>query len=265
MNRAMRGVSLGFVLAVAIGAGALALHRVPARATANASAAPGTAAVTARAGALITPPAHVAAALAPTLPYLKDVRIPVYLPSWLPPATVGEYYLLGAHPTAASYEVSFDFTNHPTPVNGQGMTSMAGTLGMVRGGPAGSLDAAGRQPWMQPQGTGRSIRLPNGHPATFYPGWGIRWTQGGWTYSVVSLGPAATETSVVMPLVRNILKALGPSGNPVGPRTTGQLFQDLAPDNAAMTLIWQQDGYQYEVWGYQAPAIRMAQSLVRVK
>lgn len=211
------------------------------------------------------PTAHVPSALGPVLPYVKAAHIPVYLPGWVPPAGAGEYYLLGAHATADSYEVSFDFTNHPTPVNGQGMTSMTGTLGTVRGGPAGSLDAVARQPWMQPKGTGRSIQLPNGHAATLYPRWGIRWTQGGWTYSVVSLAAPPTNPSVVMPSVQNILDAVGPSGNPVGPHTTGELFQDLAPDNAAMTLLWQYGGYQYEIWGYAAPAIRLARSLVRVK
>lgn len=76
---------------------------------------------------------------------------------------------------------------------------------------------------------------------------------------------ALTGTKLLMPLVKAILAAIGPAGNPIGRGTTGQLFHGLAADNAAMELIWSQGGDQYAIYGYQAPAIRLVQSLVRVR
>ncbi|MDE3074834.1 MAG: hypothetical protein KGJ86_05350 [Chloroflexota bacterium] len=142
-----------------------------------------------------TPNAHLAAPLEPVLPYLKSVNLPVYLPGWLPTVANGMYYLLRAQGTAESYEVSFNATNRQTPVNGNAPTAMAGMFGSIEGGPAGSLEANAHQPWMEPttflshKTIASSIRLPDGRRATFYPDWGVRWTQGGWIYSVVGLGP----------------------------------------------------------------------------
>ncbi len=209
-------------------------------------------------------PTAVAPQLRPVLPHLRAVRIPVYLPSWVPPAPRGNYYLLHVNATAAAYSVSFDWTNRSEPVNGNGMTDMAGTLGQVQGGPPHSLDATVAQPGWKLSGRPQPITLPDGRPAFFYPGQGVFWQQGGWRFEVVSFGPIATSPAVVMPLVRSILAALGSTGNPVGPGTRGELLQGLAPDNAAMTLLWDQGGHQYEVWGYAAPALRLARSLVRV-
>ena len=207
----------------------------------------------------------MAAAHAPVLPYLKRGKIPVYLPGWLPAATAGEYCLLGAHATANRYKLAFDLTNHATPVNGPGDFSMAGMLGWVQGGPAGSRNPSPRQLWTHPHCVARSIRLPGGHPATFYLNWGIRWRQDGWTHSVVSESFALTGTKLLMPLVKAILAAVGPAGNRIGRGTTGQLFQGLAADNAARELVWSQGGHPYEIYGYRAPAIHLARSLVRVR
>ena len=99
-------------------------------------------------------------------------------PGWLRAATAGEYHLLGAHATVNGCKVPFDFTNHVTPVNGPGHLSMAGMLGWAQGGPAGSLNPSPRRLWTRPHGVARSIRLPDGHPATFHLNWGIRWRQG---------------------------------------------------------------------------------------
>lgn len=71
--------------------------------------------------------------------------------------------------------------------------------------------------------------------------------------------------ATVLPLAKAILAALPTDGNPVGPDTHGTLVQGLAPDNAAMTLIWTEGHWQYKLWGYAAPAIPMAKSLVRLR
>ena len=206
----------------------------------------------------------VAAPLKAALPYLAGVQIPVYLPGWLPLGPKGYYYLIQANASPHGYNVSFDFTNQPTPVNGSGMTDMAGTLGSVIAGPTAQIEKNVRQPWTRLTGTPRPISLPHGLQGQFYPNQGITWSEGGWQYEVVALGPSANSPNVVLPLVDRIITSLGPTRNPVGPGTKGYLFQDLAPDNAAITLYWTEGATSYEIWGYHAPAIRLAQSLVRV-
>ena len=180
------------------------------------------------------------------------MRVPVHLLVWIPPTTAGEYDRSGVHATPRSYGVSLDFTNSPTPVNGRGMTSMAGTLGLVHGGPPGLGARRDTNRGCGPGGPGRPIRLPDGRTANALREAG---------YPLERLISAPVTAAAVMPFVRKIIAAVGPAGNPVGPHTTEQLFQDIAPDRAAMTL-WRQGGEPYEVWGYAATAIRLAQSPV---
>ncbi len=207
---------------------------------------------------------EVAAPLRAVLPYLGGIEIPVYLPGWLPRAPKGSYYLLQASASPHGYNVSFDFTNQPTPVNGNGMTDMAGTLGSVVAGPTAQIAKNVRQPWTRLAGTPRPVSLPHGLQGQFYPNQGITWSEGGWQYEVIALGPISTSPSIVMPLVHKIISSLGSSRNPIGLGSKGFLVQDLAPDNAAITLYWTEGRTSYEIWGYAAPAIRLAQSLVRV-
>ncbi len=141
---------------------------------------------------------------------------------------------------------------------------MSGMLGAVSAGPAEEIEAQVREPWTRLSGRSRPVPLPHGLSGRFYPGQGIAWSEGGWRYEVVSLGPIATSPGILMPLVRRVVASLGSARNPVGPGTRGYLFQGLAPDNAAITLYWTEGSTGYEVWGYAAPAIRLAQSLVQV-
>lgn len=210
------------------------------------------------------PPGRVAPALQPVLPYLKAVRVPVYLPDVLPTPPPGDSYALTAHATSDTYVVTLHFTDQPAPVNGTAMSSWSSYVGLVRGGPAAWVKnqaAANGVVLPLPSETPTQITLLGGLAADLYPAGAVRWEEGGWRYGVSADGEAeATQVA------DSLVKTFGPAGNPVGPGVEGgEVLREVGADGGNSAVLWTVDSRAYEVWGRDATAFALMKDLVRIR
>ena len=211
------------------------------------------------------PPGQVAPALRGVVPLLRGVRIPVYLPTRLPPMPVpGAYYYAAVQRSSDSYDLTIGVTPHPVPVNGPATLSMSTTLGWITGGPPGSTgaDAVALSHF---SGSPRHVALGSGLTGDFYLNQGVTWRQGGWRYAVRDdTGKPATVVPL-LPAVRRIEAAVPAWGNPVARGTRGWFVQSFAPDGADYRILWTARDAAYYVDGHGISGITLARSLVRVK
>ncbi len=207
---------------------------------------------------------QAAPSLQAVLPYLRAARFPLYLPDRLPAPPPGDSYFFTAHATSGSYEVTFHFTNHPTPVNGTAVSSWPAYIGLVRGGPAAWVEQqAATQDGVvfpQPSGTPTQITLPGGLAAVLYPAGAVRWENGGWRYGV-----SADSAADAMHIAATMVGMFGPSGSPVGPGVHGEVLRAFGADGGNSAVLWTVGGRAYEVWGRDANAFTLVKDLVRVR
>jgi hypothetical protein len=163
-------------------------------------------------GAATPPPGRPAAALVPALRQLAPAKLPVYLPSRLPAPPPGSHgYAIDAHATADSYDVAIYLYPTPVPVNAPVAVGRTGFIAELWGGTPGTLP-----PMFTPRfrGPRQRVGIGSGVTGSFYPGQGITWTEGGWTYAVTN---SFAETAAdVLPQAKAIQDQLGPAGNPIG-------------------------------------------------
>lgn len=207
---------------------------------------------------------HPASPLVQALPFLKGARLPLYLPSKLPSPPAGAFYAIEAHTHGAGYDVSVSFSNQQAPVNDPAVSSRAGFVGEVVGGPKQSVGADVRH-LIDFTGSPQSVTLPNGTKADFYPQQGIAWTEGGWHYAILDRPAKPATADSLLPAVAKIQEALLPAGNPIGAGTTGEVVEPIGADAPSVYVLWITGNDAYEITGLVAPPIILAKDLVQVR
>ncbi len=214
--------------------------------------------------AAVPPSGQAAVPLRAALPDLAAARFAVYLPDRLPTAPPGQSYLITAHSTPGTYEVTVHFTNTPTPINGNGMSSWSSYIGLVRGGPSAwvlhQADTRDGAAITVPAGTPQPVTLPGGIVGQAYAAGAVLWQEGGWRYAAYGDGPTQT-----LQTADSMARMFLPSGNPVGPGTSGDVVRDFGADGGNSAVIWTAGTAAYEVWGRDTAAFTLAQDLARVR
>jgi hypothetical protein len=211
-------------------------------------------------GTAAPPQGQPAAALVPVLANLASAKLPVYLPSRLPSPPAGSNgYAIDARATAGSYDVSIHWYAKPVPINAPVAVARDAFIAEIWGGAAGSLPP---MPAATFTGQGESVAIVPGIVGTFYPGHGLGWTEGGWSYAIMS-GFATTPASLLPP-ARRIQVSLPAAGNPIGPGTHGQLVMPIGAEAPDTWVRWTQGRFTYEIDGLIMPGDEVARALVRV-
>ena len=210
------------------------------------------------------PHGRPASGLAGALPLLTGSRVPVYLPSKLPSPPAGAFYAIQARARDGGYDVSVSFSNQQAPVNGSAVSSEAGFVGEVVGGPAQSVGAGVRQ-LIRFTGSPQTVTLPTGIRAKFYPDQGIEWTQGGWRYEVSNGFAKPATPGALLSEVKQIQDALLPAGNPIGAGTTGEVVEPIGADTPDVYILWTHGEDAYQIDGSGTSSIRLAKDLVEVQ
>ena len=197
------------------------------------------------------------------LPDLTGARFPVYLPDRLPAAPPGDDYLITAHATGDTYEVTVHFTNRPTPINGSGMSSWSGYVGLLRGGSAAwvrqQADAQDGLALTVPRGSPQRVTLPGGLPADLYAAGAVLWHDGTWRYAAY-----ADTGAEAMGIAADMAQTFAPAGHPVPGATSGEAVRWYGADGGNSAIMWTRGSRAYEVWGRDTRGFTLAEDLVQV-
>jgi|GEM_PF-5645118 len=214
----------------------------------------------------ITTPAGAAnPAFAAVLPLLHPAGPPVLLPSWLPAAGAGRSYYFTVQADSRTYSVGIDTAGAPTAPNSLKGVPQADVLGAVRAGAPGEL---GPTPaYAKPVSGGVAQPIAPGVVGTFYAQSQslfyslLRWRMGGWVYEVVDTTGLGRGAAALLPYARQLVADVPAGRSPVPGVALGTVVQALAPDNAAVWVVWNEGPWEYRVEGYNAPALPFSESM----
>lgn len=214
---------------------------------------------------ITTPAGPAAAALSPVLPLLRPAGPPLLLPASLPAPGGGRSYYFTVQADSHIYRIGVDAAAHPAAPNSLPSVPQADVLATLEGGAAGELGPSPAVP--RPVSGGVPQAIGPGVTGTYFPQTQglfyslLRFRLGGWVFEVVDTTGLGRSAAQLLPYARRLLAATPPGQSPVPGVSAGMVVQALAPDNAAVWVVWTEGPWEYRVEGYNAPALPLSESL----
>lgn len=204
-------------------------------------------------------------AFRPILPLLRRAGPPALLPAWLPPLSGGRSYYFSVRASATTYSVEVASVPGTHAPNSLKSVPQADLLAVLQAGAAGVL---GPSPaFAAPAKGGAAEGIALGVHGLYFPQRGgltyslLRWRVGGWTYEVADTTGLGAGAPVLLPYARSLVSAVPAGQTPVPGVAAGTVAQALAPDNAAVWVLFTRGPWHYRVEGYNAPALQLARSM----
>lgn len=204
-------------------------------------------------------------AFRPILPLLRPAGPTPLLPTWLPPLTGGRSYYFSVRASATTYSVEVAAVTGTHAPNSLKSVPQADLLAVLQAGAAGVLGPSPAFAAPAKGGVAEGIAL--GVHGLYYPQRGgltyslLRWRVGGWTYEVADTTGLGAGAPVLLPYARSLVSAVPAGQTPVPGVGAGTVAQALAPDNAAVWVLFTRGPWHYRIEGYNAPALQLARTM----